>query len=65
MQIERYTINKRRVYKIHSSYDGEDITVEPKELMQLLRYLAENEDQLVQDVLDNQMLEGMQEEGQL
>lgn len=61
MYVERYPVLGRHIYRIHSEYDKESIAVEPQELLQLLVYLQDFEQQIIQDSRDNRTLEAMRE----
>lgn len=63
MQVERYEINGRHIYRIHSDYAKDSVAVTPKELMELLTWLQEHEAQITQDRISNRsMLEMMHPE---
>ncbi len=62
MQVERIKQGEHVFYRMSSQYAGWDtLAFEPKELLQLLVYLQEHEQQLIQDSLDNDVRAGMRE----
>ncbi len=63
MQVERVQIRSDgfTFYRIHSEYAKDSVAVGPRELMKLLTWLQENEQQLIQDALDNDVRAGMRE----
>lgn len=63
MKVERYEQNARHLYHIRSDYVKDSITMEPQELLQLLVYLQDFEQQIIADSQDNRELEVMLERG--
>jgi hypothetical protein len=61
MDVERFTRDGLVRYRIHSDYDKESITMEPKEVMALLTWLQEHEAEITNDALANMTREAESE----
>jgi hypothetical protein len=60
MDVERFMRGKLARYRIHSDYDGDAIAVEPKELLALLTWLQEHEQEIINDQTANMAYEAVQ-----
>jgi hypothetical protein len=59
MEVDRYKINGQVRCRIWSEYEKETLAFEPKELMSLLRWLQEHENEITNDAIENRVNDEM------
>jgi hypothetical protein len=55
MEVERIQQQGHVFYRVHSDYAKDSIAFEPGELMSLLHWLSEHENELIEDTISNRV----------